>query len=392
VLRDSNLEFAIFPCEVRSLASQDRISKPVVFKLEQGHTLLQKGPAWIRAKKGDAECLGAPIHSDDWTIVDEHRQEPIYARDDTLLEIKRGPGSSWTEVQQSTVPQAWNEVAQTLQQQRGVSVIIGEVDSGKSSLCTFLVNKSLENSLKVGVVDTDVGQADIGPPTTISSAVVQEPIIGLHEATAETSFFIGDTSPSSVPDKVVTLATRLKESIMRSMDIVLVNTDGWLTEFSAIRHKQLLLDEIQPDLVIGLGRSDEIIKPLLDRIKFASLKLPSSSFARTRSKEERKKTRETGYRRFLRGSRKFGISQDTTSVRMFHHVEQTVFPENRRVRGFVTGLLNADEKLLGIGRINHVEGGKVLVETKANETPAILEIGNIALSSKYDEVGYGILN
>ena len=289
------------------------------------------------------------------------------------------------------MPVAWKEAAQVLQRQRGVCVIVGEVDSGKSSLCTFLANKCVEDTGKVGVVDADVGQADIGPPTTISSSVVQAPIIGLHKAAAEISFFIGDTSPSFVPDKVVTLATRLKKRMTSSADTVLVNTDGWLTEFNALRHKQLLLEEIQPDLVIGLSRSDQAIDPLLDRAKFASLRLPSSPFARIRSKEERKKAREAGYRRFLQGSHKLGISQETR-LRMFDQLEQTVFPENRRLRGLVAGLLNQNEELLSIARIDQVGNGRVIVETKTLEKPTILEIGNIALSSRYDEVGYGTLH
>ena len=367
------------------------MSKPVTLDLEEGHTLLLKGPAWIRAKRGDAQCLGARIQSDDWTMIEESRQEPIYAADNTLLEIRRGSGSSWSVVGGSTVPVAWNEAAQVLQRQRGVCIIIGEVDSGKSSLCTFLANKCLEDTGKVGLVDADVGQADIGPPATISSSVVQAPIIGLQKAPAGISFFVGDTSPSFVPDKVVTLATRLKKRITGLADTVLVNTDGWLGEFNAMRHKQLMLEEIQPDLVIALSRSDEIIDPLLDGVKSASLKLPSSSFARVRSKEERKKAREAGYRRFLQGSHKSGISQETR-MRMFDQLEQTVFPENRRCKGLVAGLLNQNEELLSIGRINHVENGKVVVETKTMEKPTVLEIGNIVLSSKYDEVGYGALH
>src|SRR6266849_1245194 len=367
------------------------MSKPLTLNLDRGHTLLLKGPASIRATRGDVQCFAAPIQSDDWTIIDEPRQEPIYATDNTLLEIRRGPGSSWTIVPESTMPTAWNEAADIVKRQQGLCVIIGEVDSGKSSLCTFLANKCLETAMKVGVVDADVGQADIGPPTTISSAKVEAPIIGLHKVAAELSFFIGDTSPSSVPDKVVTFATRLKKRITSSADVVLVNTDGWLAEFNAVRHKALLLDAIQPDLLLGLGRSEEIIDPILERVKVASLRLPSSSFARARSKEERKKSGEAGYRRFLRGSHKFGISQEKR-VRMFDRPEQTVFPENRRFRGFVAGLLNEDEELLGIGRINRVERGMVLVETRTEEMPAILEIGKIALSSKYEEVSYGTLH
>src|SRR5438093_2325387 len=254
------------------------MSKPVALDLEQGHTLLLKGPAWIRAKRGDAQCLGARIQSDDWTMIEESRQEPIYSAEDTLLEIRRGAGSSLSVVKESTVPVAWEEAAQVLQRQRGVCVIIGEVDSGKSSLCTFLTNKCLEDTGKVGVVDADVGQADIGPPTTISSSVVQAPIIGLHKAAAEISFFIGDTSPSFVPGKVVALATRLKKRMTSSADIGIVNTDGWLAEFNAIRHKQLLLDEIRPDMVMFLGRFEETIDPSLDAGKFTSISFPCLSF------------------------------------------------------------------------------------------------------------------
>src|SRR2546422_3749785 len=367
------------------------MSKPAILDLEQGHTLLLKGPAWIRAKGGDAQCLGVRIRSDDWTMIEESRQEPIYAADDTLLEIRRGAGSSLSVVGESTVPVAWKEAAQVLQRQRGVCVILGEVDSGKSSLFTFLANKCLEDTGKVGGVCADVGQADIGPPTTISSSVVQAPILGLQKAAAEISFFIGDTSPSLVPDKVVNLATRLKKQMTRSADIVLVNTDGWLAEFNALRHKQHLIQALQPDLVIGLSRTDEVIDPLLERVKFASLKLPSSSFARVRSKEERKKARDAEYRRFLQASHKLGIGQET-KARMFDQLEQTVFPENRRFRGLVAGLLNQNEELLSIARINQVGNGRVVVETKTIEKPTILEIGNVVLSSKYDEVGYGTLH
>ena len=126
-------------------------------------------------------------------------------------------------------------------------------------------------------------------------------------------------------------------------------------------------------------------------MKFASLKLPSSPFARIRSKEERKKAREAGYRRFLQGSHKLGTSQETR-VRLFDQLEQTVFPENRGFRGLVAGLLNQNEELLSIARISQVGNGRVIVETKTIEKPTILEIGNIALSSRYDEVGYGTLH
>src|SRR2546421_4859608 len=101
------------------------MTKPVTFDLEQGHTLLLKGPAWIRAKRGDAQCFGAPIQSDDWTMIEESRQEPIYAADNTLLEIRRGSGSSWSVAGESTVPVAWNGQDKVFQRRRAAAVTIG---------------------------------------------------------------------------------------------------------------------------------------------------------------------------------------------------------------------------------------------------------------------------
>src|SRR5438445_13816682 len=119
------------------------MSKPVALDLEQGHTLLLKGPAWIRAKRGDAQCLGARIQSDDWTMIEGSRQEPIYAVDDTLLEIRRGAGSSLSVVEESTVPVDWKEAAEVLQRQGGVCVNIEEADSVKGRLCTSLARQCL---------------------------------------------------------------------------------------------------------------------------------------------------------------------------------------------------------------------------------------------------------
>src|SRR5256885_16168186 len=109
------------------------MTKPVTLDLEQGHTLLLKGPAWIRAKRGDAQCFGAPIQSGDWTMIEESRQEPIYAADNTLLEIRRGSGSSLFLAGESTVPVALNDAAEVLQRQRGGFAIVGKADYAQST-------------------------------------------------------------------------------------------------------------------------------------------------------------------------------------------------------------------------------------------------------------------
>ena len=372
-------------------AGLDPPVRPITHRIGQGHTILLTGPVQFKLSEGRAECFGAPITPDTWITVEELRQEPILATEPAALEVKIGPDGSWKELVESTIPTGWTEAAHILQRQQGVAVIVGEADSGKSSLCTFLANMCVQNGLKVGVIDADVGQADIGPPTTISSSLVSEPILTLQDLRQETSFFIGDTSPSSVPDKLTRLIVRLKENLVGYSELVLVNTDGWVGDSAALRFKDELIHETRPDLVLGLSRGSEI-DPLLGMVSCASIRLPSSIYARTRSKEERKSARETGYRRFLLDSKSMKINQGNTTLRMFDRSEQQVLRWDRKLKGFLSGLLDDHQELLGIGRIREMIDGYALVETRTTERPRFLEIGNILLSSKYEEIGYRMLH
>jgi polynucleotide 5'-hydroxyl-kinase GRC3/NOL9 len=368
-------------------------NSPRDLKVRPGHTILLNGPLQVRLSGGRAECFGAPVRSNAWITVEELRQEPILVQDDCSIEIKPGPGGSWKIVDESTIPSSWTEAAQIVEHQRGTVVIVGEVDSGKSSLCTFLANKCVQDGLRVGVVDADVGQADIGPPTSISSARVSLPVSSLLELKQASAYFLGDTSPSSVPEKLIQFLVRLKRDLGGACDLVLVNTDGWIGDGAALRFKEELVHETRSDLVLGLSRAGEI-DPLLNILSTASLRLSSSQYVRIRSREERRHAREVGYGRFLAGSRIMRIDQEETMLRLFDQPQQSILRWDRRFKGFLVGLLDSGERLLGIGRIREMSEGVALVETRTRtvDKPSFLEIGNIVLSSSYEETGYGILH
>ena len=361
------------------------------YTLQRGNTLLLRGPAHIRLQDGSATCLAAPLPGRDWAFVEKWRQVPVYAAETSTLEIKLGPGSSRNEIRGSTIPTGWSEASEILQQSPGVVVIIGDVDSGKSSLCTFLTNESIKEGLKVAVIDADVGQADMGPPTTIGSSQAEEPILELQELNAQTSFFIGDTSPSSVPKKLVHSLVRLKEDLVGRNDIVIVNTDGWIGDTPAIRYKLRLLTEAKPNVVLGLARGREL-DPILDMVTSTSVRLESSAFAKIRTREDRKHAREAGYQRFLDGSKPLRMRLEDVRVRMFDQPEQTLFAGGRSFSGRIAGLLGTDNVLIAIGRVKKISGGVAIVEAQTKEMPSVLELGSVVLSSKYEEVGYNVLH
>jgi polynucleotide 5'-hydroxyl-kinase GRC3/NOL9 len=355
-------------------------------RVKQDHTVLLTGPLELKLEDGDAEIFGAKIRPDDSMEIERAKQTPLLSRDNCVIHIRLGPEGYWKEIEESTIPTSWSEAAQIVQRQRGTVVVLGEVDSGKSSLCTYLTNMCVDGGLKVGVVDGDVGQADIGPPTTVSSASASQPVFSLQELRHEAAFFAGDTSPSSVPGKIVQQVTELKEDLARSFDVVIVNTDGWIQDPAALRFKENLLNEVQPDLVLGLNRAGEL-DLLLNIVSSTMMRLASSRYALTRSKDQRKDARETGYRRFLLDSKTVKIRQENTQLRTFDKPQQSILHWDRRIKGVVAGLLDERQRLLGIGRIREMSNGNALVETRVTERPAFLETGNIVLSSNYDETG-----
>src|SRR5207245_11603279 len=106
------------------------------------------------------------------------------------------------------------------------AAILGDGGAGKSALCTYLANVRIGHRVRTSIIDGDVGQADIGPPTTTSSSTVSKHILNLQELRPERSYFIGDTSPSSVPDKLVNSIARLTDELSTGSDTTILNTDG----------------------------------------------------------------------------------------------------------------------------------------------------------------------
>lgn len=356
-------------------------------RLQTGRTLLLEGPASVRLEDGEGSVLRAPL-SKDWAIVREDRQVPIETSTGAELEVILGQGAKYKIVPESTIPTSWREASQIARQSLGTVVILGDVDSGKSTLCTFLANECFRHGLRVSVIDGDIGQADIGPPTTVSLATVRSHIFSLQDLAPEVSFFVGDTSPSSVSEKLSHSLVWLKKSATGAADVLLINTDGWVRGDDAIRYKTQLLSDIRPDLVLGISSNGEL-DPLLELQESAALELNRSPYARTRSKEERKKAREFGYKRFLQDAKRLELKLRDVKLRRFDsHQKQLRLDRNEDLRGVLAGLLDGEEKLLSIGRVEGVRNGLITVKTALEESPRILELGAVVLSPSNEEIGY----
>ncbi len=338
-------------------------------------------------QEGTAASLAAPIRIGDSIVVTKHRRIAIETDTEAVFQIRIGEAGSYRQVNGSTIPPSWRDAADVLLRTRGLAVILGDIDSGKSTLSSFLANACLDHRVQTSVIDGDVGQADIGPPTTTSSSTVNKHIINLQELRPERSYFVGDTSPSSVPDKLVRSITHLKDKISTGSEIAILNTDGWVREDQAVEHKLQLLSSLRPDLVLALSLDHEL-DHILELQKRPTLRLESSSFARTRTREERKKAREEGYRRFLKNPIHLDLRLNTIKLRMFNTPKQQRLDQTSMHKGTLVGLLDEKGELLSIGRIERIGNGIIRITTKAEEAPRTVEIGAVILSPRLEEIGY----
>lgn len=320
-------------------------------------------------------------------MIGKHRRIPIETNSEATFQTWIGENGSYKQVIGSTVPASWQDAAQTLTLSRGLVIVLGDVDSGKSTLCAYLANTTLHHNLHSSIIDGDVGQADIGPPTTVSSSTISKHIFSLQELRPERSYFVGDTSPSTVPDKHVHSILRLKDKLSEENDITILNTDGWLRENQAIDHKLELLESLRPGLVLGLGPDPQLDK-ILEVQQYPSRRLEASKHVLTRTREQRKKSREEAYRRFLQNSRSINLRLNKIELRAFKTPRQERIDQKASHRGTLAGLLDNEGALLSIGRIERIEAGLARVTTPLTEMPRIIELGAVVLSSAFNEVGF----
>jgi polynucleotide 5'-hydroxyl-kinase GRC3/NOL9 len=357
--------------------------------VESNNTLLVDGPASVRLVSGKVEVFGAPVKEMKRVLVREGKRLPFFVNEKAVFDISLGGNASIDQViGRSTIPQSWNKPIDAIlsaQKKPMVILILGKIDSGKSSYCTYLVNKLVDGKCRVAVLDGDLGQSDIGPSGTVGYALTSKPLTELYDLKLENAFFVGVTSPIKATAKTIEGLTALKAQILeRPVDFVVVNTDGWVTGDIAIRYKTALIKELKPDLIVGLPQADEL-DALVANIESTPIIMvePSSSLSQ-RSPEKRKSLREMTYARYLKDAKMQNYPMTQLTIEPKNGVPNRQEPEE----GLLVGLYGSKNRFLGIGvlrEINFVRKA-LKVQTSVSAKPNRLVIGKVSLNMKLQEI------
>lgn len=275
--------------------------------IHKGKTLLVDGPASVMVTSGRVEVFGLVPSTTSRVVIREGKRLPFAVQENANFDLSLAEKAVAEEVDGNTIPLSWEKASDELSNlpfRPTTVLVLGAVDSGKTSFCTYLVNRSLNQKKKVAVLDGDIGQSDIGPPCTVAYTPVRRPTTDLFNLVAKSTVFIGTTSPRRSTERVIeSLKTLKKDALLTNPNILIVNSDGWIEGEAAVRYKIQLVQAISPELIFCITQKDEATALLSVLGKFRKVLVDSPSVIAQRSREMRKNLRELGYVKYLRNAK-----------------------------------------------------------------------------------------
>jgi polynucleotide 5'-hydroxyl-kinase GRC3/NOL9 len=264
-------------------------------------------------------------------------------------------------------------------------LFIGGLDSGKSTLARATAAYALHVGRTVAYLDADVAQKTVGPPATVGLKHIREPddLTLEHMATADALGFVGSTSPEDHLLPMVGALSRLRiRANEEGSDLVVVDTSGMVSGIWGQLVKYYKVDLLEPDLVVGLQRGQEL-EPILGVVeRFFGVEvvpLPVHPNVVPTSAEARMEQRERSMARY------FGDELQRFRVKptVFMPTLPPLFDLSQLHR-LLVGLSDGHGGFTGLGYLEFVpeDQGLRLVSPVA-DPPKALRLGSVRLEENF---------
>ena len=123
----------------------------------------------------------------------------------------------------------WEHLLRELIRHRGIALILGEVDSGKSTIARYLINRLVSKGITACLVDSDIGQSSLGLPGTVSMKVFRDER-DYKTFRFERMSFLGTANPAMVIPMMIKTTGRMVDLARKNSEITLVDTTGLVPE------------------------------------------------------------------------------------------------------------------------------------------------------------------
>ncbi len=261
----------------------------------------------------------------------------------------------------------------------GVSMLIGGLDTGKTTLALRAVRLALESGRTPVLVDADVGNSTIGPPACVGMKVfnsladlekLDQPD-GLH--------FVGTVTPSRLVLQHVVATAVMAEKARRVGDVVIIDTTAVASGVSGETLKYHKSELCRPEKIIALQRGEEM-EPVVGMLRrFLSADVVTAApdpSLNPMSPDTRARKRADGFASALQPP------LERWKVR------PTVFAPTLpvglnlgRLDSVLVGVQDAGGGCLGLGVLDH-DDGTLRVMTNVGEGMTGLRLGSMRLDTE----------
>ena len=267
-----------------------------------------------------------------------------------------------------TAPKEWYDLLDVLKEEKGIAILLGATDTGKSTLAQFLIFNLCQRGLKVALVDADIGQSFLGPPTTIGLSVFKSDPDWQLVLSPPEIFFVGSITPEGhFPIHLKGVKRMVDKAPSYGAEVILVDTTGFVLGEKGIELKRKKIDLLSPRLILALQKSDEL-EPILEYYKENALpsilRLPLSEQVRPRSLEERRTYRTDRFQEYFKHSVIHELA-----IEEFHVEGEVLDPNGEtlpldwalRINGLLIGLKDSNDETLALGLIKNYVGEKKIL-------------------------------
>ena len=141
--------------------------------------------------------------------------------------------------------------------QAGVCLILGGVDTGKTTLAAALAGQ-VTSSGPVGVIDADVGQSHIGPPATVGWAIVDRPEVDFAQIAPGGISFVGDVAPTGHLLQLTAAIAQCLRQVSKVTERIIIDTPGFIAGPAAAALWWTVQRIVQPKLIVAVQRENEL--------------------------------------------------------------------------------------------------------------------------------------
>lgn len=234
----------------------------------------------------------------------------------------------------------------------GTIFLLGGIDTGKTSFALELLTRAVNAGHSCALVDANIDQSSVGPPTTVGLKFVQPGMETTIDTvrSADAMAFVGSLVPREhLLPIVVGTGKLIRRARTQGAEVVVVDTPGFVAGIYGQTLNYFLMDASAPDAVVAFERGGEL-EPLVgiaQRFTSAEVVETVATDRPTLSAEEKMTFREQQFAAYFKETSRWRVRPTVFMPTLPPEFDQHLLD------GLVVGMEDGQGSCVGIGVLEH---------------------------------------